>query len=95
MATPEEKAQKIFMMFVRYLDPHHGILIKKHIKQEALILANLHCNCVLDEIDLILEKLGYRKDEYDDLDTIEYPLQRRKLYENVLIHLATMTKSLS
>jgi len=94
MVTPEDKAQRIFMMYVRALDPTHGILIKTEVKNQALKLAKLHCNTMLDEIDLILEKQGYKKNE-GNCYYLDYPLQRHELYEDTLIQLAIMTKSLS
>lgn len=90
MVTAEDKAQRIYNSFVKCFDPHYGILIKKNINDLALKASKLHCIHMVDELQLVLEKLGYRGDEYDDLDTIEYPLKRLRLYQDVLKHLETM-----
>ena len=91
MPTAEEKAKRIYDSFVRMFDPQHGILIKTHIHRKAIQASKLHCIHTIDELQLVLDKLGYKENQGNCYYT-DYPLKRLKLHQDALKHLESMTK---
>ena len=89
MVTAEEKAMQIYMSFVKSYDPFFGILIKKHVKQKAIQASIVYCKGIIEELELILQKLGYRPNE-GNCYYIDHPLQRLSFYQETKTHLESM-----
>ncbi len=81
MVTPQTKAQRIYMEYVRCFDPMHGLLIKKVIHERAIKAAMLHCIQTIDELQMIID---------NEPEHCNYAIKRRDLLEDVQKHLKTL-----
>lgn len=81
MVTIKDKAQRIYMEYVRCFDPMFGILIKKTIHQRAIKAAILHCIQTVDELQVVID---------NEPENCNYAIKRRDLFEDVKKHLETM-----
>ncbi|HFI4796500.1 TPA: hypothetical protein ACGQK4_002219 [Elizabethkingia anophelis] len=62
--TSKEKADKLYWKFVKIIDPHWGILIRKYVKQRAIQCAIASANESLRAV----EKYGRDTDELQNME---------------------------
>ncbi|MDV3882931.1 hypothetical protein CMU04_06320 [Elizabethkingia anophelis] len=62
--TPKDKAEKLYWTFVKIIHPNFGILIRKDVKQKAILCAIF---CVEESLRAV-EKYGRDTDELQNME---------------------------